>query len=47
MFSEDYKSKGANHRWDVASLGPRGMVGRIYIYVWDHQILLYILNIHV
>ena len=47
MFSEDYKSKGANHRRDVGSLGLRGMVGRIYMYVGDHQILLYILNIRV
>ena len=47
MFSEDYKLKGANHHRDVAVLGPRGMVGRIYMYVGDHQILLYILNIQV
>ena len=29
-----YKSMGANDPWDVASLGTRGLIGRIY--VGDH-----------
>ena len=29
-----YKSMGANDPWDVASFGPRGLIGRIF--VGDH-----------
>ena len=35
-----YKSMGANDPWGVASLGPRGLIGRIY--VGDHYRLLHI-----
>ena len=34
-----YKSMGANDPWGVASLGPRGLIGRIY--VGDHYTLLH------
>ena len=34
-----YKSIGDNDLWGVASLGPRGLIGRIY--VGDHYTLLH------
>ena len=38
-FFSHYKSMGANDPWGVASLGPRGMIGRIC--VGDHYTLLH------
>ena len=35
---------GANNPQSMANLGPRGMVGRVY--VWNHYALLHILNIN-
>ena len=34
LFFSHYKSTGANDPWGMASLGPRGLIGRIY--VGDH-----------
>ena len=34
-----YKFMGANDLWGMASLGPRGLLGRIY--VGDHYTLLH------
>ena len=39
FFFSSIMSMGANDPWDVASLDPRGMVGRIY--VGDHLTLLH------
>ena len=40
-----YKSMGANDPRDVASLGPRGLIGRIY--VGDHLTLLHTITKYV
>ena len=36
-----FKSMGANDPWGMASLGPRGLIGRIYVVDHSHC---YILN---
>ena len=38
-FFSHYKSMGADNTWGVASLNPRGLIGRIY--VGDHETLLH------